>query len=225
MRTWVITAAAIWIFIKLPQEYWLHVAEIDVTDTLRDYAVDEVALADRDPGDSRSALVRRPAADPTAGPRAPVPLRPDARVRRHGHRAGRDPRRRRLGLVVDDRREGDPGRDGVDDLRPVRCPGSTGRPWSCSSASAPWCVINAAITLAFSRRNWTFEGAAAAFGIRLAINVGLVLVVKFVMDLSLLGPDTFFFLCMISLMTTLHDRYQPAYAFRQREAADRVEAA
>ena len=28
-------AAAIWIFIKLPQEYWLHVAQRDVTDTLR----------------------------------------------------------------------------------------------------------------------------------------------------------------------------------------------
>ena len=28
-------AAAIWIFIKLPQEYWIHVAQNDVTDTLR----------------------------------------------------------------------------------------------------------------------------------------------------------------------------------------------
>ena len=25
-------AAAIWIFIKLPQEYWIHIAELDVTD-------------------------------------------------------------------------------------------------------------------------------------------------------------------------------------------------
>ena len=37
-RAWIITAAFIWIFIKLPQEYWLHVAELDVTDTLQDYA-------------------------------------------------------------------------------------------------------------------------------------------------------------------------------------------
>jgi hypothetical protein len=29
-------AAAIWIFIKLPQEYWIHVAQKDVTDTLRE---------------------------------------------------------------------------------------------------------------------------------------------------------------------------------------------
>lgn len=30
-------AAAIWIFIKLPQEYWIHVAQNDVTDTLSKY--------------------------------------------------------------------------------------------------------------------------------------------------------------------------------------------
>jgi hypothetical protein len=30
-------AAFIWIVIKLPQEYWIHVAQNDVTDTLRDY--------------------------------------------------------------------------------------------------------------------------------------------------------------------------------------------
>jgi hypothetical protein len=35
-RFWLITAAAIWIFIKLPQEYWIHVAQLDFTDTVRD---------------------------------------------------------------------------------------------------------------------------------------------------------------------------------------------
>lgn len=29
-------AAAIWIFIKLPQEYWLHIAQLDVTEQLQD---------------------------------------------------------------------------------------------------------------------------------------------------------------------------------------------
>jgi len=31
------TAAFIWIVIKLPQEYWIHIAKMDVTDTLRDH--------------------------------------------------------------------------------------------------------------------------------------------------------------------------------------------
>src|SRR5690242_16435336 len=34
MRSWVITAGAIWVFIKLPQEWWIHVAQLDFTDTV-----------------------------------------------------------------------------------------------------------------------------------------------------------------------------------------------
>lgn len=33
------TAAAIWIVIKLPQEYWIHIAQRDVTDTLAEHPV------------------------------------------------------------------------------------------------------------------------------------------------------------------------------------------
>ena len=34
-RTVLIAAAAIWIVIKLPQEYWIHIAQRDVTDTIK----------------------------------------------------------------------------------------------------------------------------------------------------------------------------------------------
>src|SRR4051812_1913053 len=33
-RAWVIVAAVIWIFVKLPQEWWIHIAQLDVTDTI-----------------------------------------------------------------------------------------------------------------------------------------------------------------------------------------------
>ena len=36
---------------------------------------------------------------------------------------------------------------------------------------------------------------------------------------SSVGWDTFFFLCLISLVTTLHDRYQPVLAYRESEPA------
>ncbi|MFL6179711.1 MAG: hypothetical protein ACJ74E_07675, partial [Actinomycetes bacterium] len=36
MKFWVIVAALIWVFIKLPQEYWIHIAQLDFTDTVRD---------------------------------------------------------------------------------------------------------------------------------------------------------------------------------------------
>ena len=34
LRAWIATAATIWIVVKLPQEYWIHVAQLDVTDVL-----------------------------------------------------------------------------------------------------------------------------------------------------------------------------------------------
>ena len=36
-RYWILWAAGIWIFIKIPQEWWVHVAKLDVTDTIRKY--------------------------------------------------------------------------------------------------------------------------------------------------------------------------------------------
>jgi hypothetical protein len=36
-RFWVLVAAGLWIFVKLPQEYWIHIAKLDFTDTVRDY--------------------------------------------------------------------------------------------------------------------------------------------------------------------------------------------
>jgi len=36
-RSCVLTAAGLWVFVKLPQEYWIHVAKLDFTDTVKDY--------------------------------------------------------------------------------------------------------------------------------------------------------------------------------------------
>jgi len=33
----VLVAAAIWVFIKLPQEYWIHIAKLDTTDVLKEH--------------------------------------------------------------------------------------------------------------------------------------------------------------------------------------------
>ena len=225
MRTWVITAAAIWIFIKLPQEYWLHVAEMDVTDTLRDYPWTRWALV-------IGILAILAVLWFVVRPRTPAP---DHALRFHS-----DP----MPESVDTATERAAIRLGggswvwswmtaekvilvgmVSMIYGQFLPGVTRTPLELFIGIGTVVLVNAAITLAFSRRNWTFEGAATAFWVRLATNVALVLLVKFVLDLSLLGPDTLFFLCMISLMTTLHDRYQPAYAFRRREASPATEAA
>ena len=35
-RSGSLIAGAIWVFVKLPQEYWIHIAQLDLTDTIRD---------------------------------------------------------------------------------------------------------------------------------------------------------------------------------------------
>ena len=38
LRWWIGVAAFIWVFIKLPQEWWIHVAQLDFTDFLADHS-------------------------------------------------------------------------------------------------------------------------------------------------------------------------------------------
>ncbi len=35
-KFWALLAGAIWVFIKLPQEYWIHIAQLDVTDLIEE---------------------------------------------------------------------------------------------------------------------------------------------------------------------------------------------
>lgn len=82
-------------------------------------------------------------------------------------------------------------------------------------------AVNAAFTIIASRRLWTVESAVAGFFGRLAFNVAFVLVSDQLLrsnsgDLDFI--DTFFFLSMISLITSLHDRYRPVHAVRKRQA-------
>jgi hypothetical protein len=43
-RNTIIVAACIWIFVKLPQEYWIHIARLDFTDTVRRLANERPVL-------------------------------------------------------------------------------------------------------------------------------------------------------------------------------------
>ncbi len=43
-RFWLLMAAGLWIFVKLPQEYWIHIAKLDFTDTVSDYPAFGVAV-------------------------------------------------------------------------------------------------------------------------------------------------------------------------------------
>lgn len=222
MRTWVVTAAAIWILVKLPQEYWLHVAELDVTDTLRDHPWTRWALA---------LLVLGLAAVLwfVVRPRLPQP--------EHPLELGSGP----VPAAVDNAanlaalRIGPGGAGGwvwswmtvekvvlvglVSVIYGQILPGITTSNTRLFLSIGAIVVANAGITLLASRRAWTIESAAYAVLARVAVNVVLVFAADRVLGRGGTGWDTFFFLCLISLITTLHDRYQPIHAYRRSQRA------
>jgi fatty acid desaturase len=76
-------------------------------------------------------------------------------------------------------------------------------------------VINAAISIAVARRAGSREGLAAAFGARVVVNVGLVLLARLLLGGGALDLSaTVFFVLLISLLVTYHDRFSPVAAVR-----------
>ncbi|MCM4076630.1 hypothetical protein [Paractinoplanes hotanensis] len=80
-------------------------------------------------------------------------------------------------------------------------------------------VLNTMTSLAIARRAWTIKTIAATFAARLALNIAFATVANWILDNQIDGWDTLFFLTMISLITTLHDRWRPIHEFRTREPA------
>ena len=68
-RAWMVVAAAIWIFVKLPQEYWIHIAQLDFTDAVRAHPEAALVLA-------LLAAALAVAAFFLLRPRVPLPDRP-----------------------------------------------------------------------------------------------------------------------------------------------------
>lgn len=221
-RAWILTAGAIWVGIKLPQEFWLHVAQLDVTDTLSDHPWTWLVLL------GGSAVIgavlwfgvrpRVPAPDHglqlSAGP---TPTAVDTATRRALHLAGgwvlswmTFEKVFLVGLVAV--------------IYGQILPGVTASTPRLFLSIGILVAANAAITVLFSRRNWTIESAGMAVVVRIGVNVGLVLVADILLGRSAGGWDTFFFLCLISLVTTLHDRYQPILAWRKDQRRETVAA-
>lgn len=217
-QAWLVAAAAIWIVVKLPQEYWLHVAQMDMSDLLAEeswawptligavlgiLAVFWFAVRPRLPEPDHAFSLSS----------GPIPAAVDNSAARAAiHLAG--------GWVLSWITFEKIVLIGVVSVIYGQVlPGVSVSTPRLFTAIAVMVAINAAITVLFSRRNWTIESAAAAVVARLGVNVGLMLVAD-LLGRNAGGWDTFFFLSLVSLMTTLHDRYQPVYAWRRaRERA------
>jgi hypothetical protein len=204
---WIVTAACIWIFIKLPQEYWIHVAQLDFTDTWKEVpwfaplvvSLVLVGLA------VLWFFVRPRLLPPDWAWRVradPLPEEMDSAAERDAWTAAHVrvwssstlEKVVLIGLLSTIYARILPGLE-VSDLRMV--------------------VVNAAISLAFARRAGTREGLVGDFGVRVVVNIGLVLLARLILGGNALDTsDTLFFVLLLSLLITMHDRFAPVAAVR-----------
>ena len=213
-RFWIVVAAVIWIFVKLPQEWWIHIAQRDFTDTL--------------------------AANAWLGPTLAAVLvvvllvcwfvvRPRLPARDHGWRVAADP----LPEDMDEAAERDRwvARHGrlwsTGTLEKVALMGLL---WviyasvlpgiDASSAElflgvAVFVVLNAAFSLGVARRSRSLESAVAAFGVRVVLNAVLVVLAGWLLGAGDLDRgDALFFVLLLSLITLLDDRFRPVHEAR-----------
>lgn len=216
MKFWVWTAAAIWVVVKLPQEYWIHVAQRDVTDTLRaaPWLILVIAVVLAALGAVYWFVVRPrlPAYDHTWKVAAdPLPAEIDEPRERSAWIAARW-RVRSAGTLEKIVLVGF-----IAVIFGQVLPGLRSTSTELFLGIAVFVVINTAVVLAFTRRARSIESRLAAFGVRVALNSGLVLLADLLLDSSdgeLNVGNALFFVLLLSLITQLADRYRPVYEVR-----------
>ena len=198
-------------FVKLPQEWWIHVAQLDFTEFL-----DNNAWA----GPTIVAVLLAAAGAFWVWGR-PRLLPPD-----HSWRIAADPLPEAMGTGAEQSRAyADSGAVwSIATLEKVvllgllsvvfaqTLPGVQASNLQLFVGVAAVVVVNAAVTLAVAKRSWSLESTALAFLARTVANVALVAIAAWLLprgagEISV--APTLFFLTLISLVTTLHDRWYP----------------
>jgi hypothetical protein len=219
MRGWVLTAAAIWIFVKLPQEWWIHIAQLDFTDAVRDHTELFVLLG-------LLALVlagvawyllrpRVPAPDWAfrfgADPIAPELMTPEAR---YGSRLERGFRSRQLleeafllSLVCL--------------IFAIMLPGGEASPLEICIAVSAIVVANTLASLWIARRGGLLgiRAVAGQYLVRFGLNFALLYLAGQIAGEREPAPlgHALFFAQLITLITWLYDWYRPLYEARFRQ--------
>jgi hypothetical protein len=206
------------VFVKLPQEWWIHIAQLDVTDTLRDHdwapwllaglvlallAVVWFVVLPQTPEPDHSL---RLAADP-------LPEGMDTAAEQAAWRAAST----RVWSLLTLEKVVLVGLLSV--IFAENLPGLDASPVELFVGIVVLIVLNVAIVLAAARRQVSFESLVVTFLVRIAVNAALVEVARF-----LIGPDdlavghALFFVMLLSLLTSMHDRYQPMHVARRAAA-------
>lgn len=211
----VIAASVIWFGIKIPQEYWIHVAQLDVTDTLAEnpdlipiLAVLIVALVVLawwivfkrcPPADHRfSLVVEDPFGDATY--RA---LQRDIRIRKIFDLALAE-KVILVGLICG--------------IFSQILPGLQMTVGQLVIAVAVLIVLNTIVSEWLARRGYGWESMVVEFFVVAGINLGIVFTYRLVVhgEATIIPAGaTIFYLFLISILVTLYDRYQPYLEIRE----------
>ena len=212
---WIWAAALIWVFIKLPQEYWIHVAKLDVTDTIRDYPVQSVLVFLALAGLLVAAyFVGRTRAKPAdhswqiAAP--PLPDEMDELKERQAFRIahGRVFDWWLLEKIV---------------LIALVCsifvqilPGLEVTALQVTAAVAVLVIVNSFVSLFTARRGWGVQSALWTFVILAVFNVAFVGVAEWLLGAGddFESADGTFFILLLTLIVSTYDRYRPVLETR-----------
>jgi hypothetical protein len=216
MRSWVITAGVIWVFIKLPQEWWIHVAQLDFTDAVADVpwfgplvvvglgalvAVWWFVLRPRTPPRDWNWHT---SADPLPTYALTIAER-DRWVAQHG-RMWSPATLEKVVLV---------GLLWV--IYAQVLPGVQTTSGRLFLGTTAFVIVNCVISLWVARADRGIQKILTAFAARVAVNVGLVLLADLLIARGrgrLDWNDALFFVLLLSLLTLLDDRYRPIYELR-----------
>jgi hypothetical protein len=223
-RGWIAVAACIWIFVKLPQEWWIHIAKLDFTDALADNAwFGPVVLGGLAVLLLVFALVVRP--------RLPKPDHRDWQVTAPPLPEALDTSAKRAAYMVEHGRvwsQASLEKSLLIGLLFVIyatiLPGNETAPLRLLLWVGVFVLVNIAGALALARRGYSNSGLALGLVARFAFNLVLLGLVERVFYNGLeFGHGTFFVL-LFSVIVTVYDRYRPVHEYRRSNAVGEASA-
>ncbi len=215
LRWWIGAAAAIWIFVKIPQETWIHVLQLDFTDTVKEvpWFLPVIVV-----GLIGLFLVFWFVVRPRLAPpdhtwqilAPPLPAEMDEARERAAARVAR-------GKVFDAWL--------LEKIAMVSLlsmiianivPSVTASPLQITLSVAALIVVNAFIGLWSARRGGGLDSVVATFVVASLINIGLVLVASRLVpnDETFFLTAGMFFVFLLTLIVSVYDRYRPVLDVR-----------
>ncbi len=231
-RTLLLVAAGIWVFIKLPQEWWIHIAQFDVTDLAKTKLFG--AAADASWGEAVAAeplvlvallavvLLLGLAAWRLLIPRLP---RPEHRLKLSAGPppAAADTAEERRTIFAHTRQPLD--RIALEKVVLVTLvtlifaqilPDLQSSDLRLALGVTVIALINSVASYGLAHRGYGWQNALVHFGVLGAVNAGVAAVAYLLFELGRpinLG-NALFLLLLLTLLVTLHDYYQPMHAVR-----------